>query len=71
MSSDNRVTLCGRKFAPCCPQMYRTADGMVGISDDYGNAIKIPVESARMLADGLDTIQPLFEEKKPLRVISD
>lgn len=71
LDSKNRVTLCGRPKTKCCPQMFRTDDGMVGVTDDYGGYVKMPIEDARMFKDGLETIEPLFEATKPKQILHD
>lgn len=71
LDADKKVTLCGRKFAPCCPKMYRTDDGMVGISDDYGGTVKMPLEDARLLGAGVETVEDLFAESAKMQLLSD
>jgi hypothetical protein len=45
---------CGKKN---CPVVTELADGMIEITDDYGNKIRVKKEEAALISDGVQTIQ--------------
>jgi len=53
--SDNSVKLCckGRR----CPVVTELQDGMVEITDDFGNKIIVKKDEALLISDGVKTIE--------------
>ena len=53
--NDNSVRLCcsGKKG---CPVMTDVGNGMVEITDDFGNKITVKKEEALLLSDGAKTL---------------
>jgi hypothetical protein len=54
--NQNSVRLCcsGKKG---CPTITELGDGMVEITDDFGNKITVKREEAALISDGVKTIQ--------------
>ena len=54
--NQNSVRLCcsGKKG---CPTITELGDGMVEITDDFGNKITVKKEEAALISDGVKTIQ--------------
>lgn len=56
LNADGRsVRLCARKT--CCPTMTKIDPNTVSITDDEGNTVRISVEQARLIGDGVDALQ--------------
>lgn len=49
------VRLCARKT--CCPTMTAVDEQTVAITDDEGNTIRMSMEQARLIGDGINTLQ--------------
>lgn len=52
--SNNSVKLCCKGKG--CPVVTEIADGMVEITDDFGNKIVVKKEEALLISDGVKTI---------------
>lgn len=52
--NDNSVKLCCKGKG--CPVVTELADGMVEITDDFGNKIVVKKEEALLISDGVKTI---------------
>lgn len=56
LSADGRsVRLCARKT--CCPTMTAIDSQTVAITDDEGNTVKMSLEQAKLIGDGINTLQ--------------
>lgn len=53
--NDSSVRLCCGKNN--CPVVTELPDGMIEITDDYGNKIKVKKEEASLISDGVQVIQ--------------
>ena len=51
----NRVTLCCGKAG--CPILSKDKKGMVKITDDYGNTVKMHEEEARLINQALKQLE--------------
>jgi len=52
--TNNSVKLCCKGKG--CPVVTELADGMVEITDDFGNKIVVKKEEALLISDGVKTI---------------
>ena len=52
--TDNSVKLCCKGNS--CPVVTELTDGMVEITDDFGNKIIVRKEEALLISDGVKTI---------------
>lgn len=52
--NNNSVRLCCKKKG--CPVVTELEDGMVEITDDFGNKILVKKEEALLISDGVKTI---------------
>jgi len=52
--TNNSVKLCCKGKG--CPVVTELADGMVDITDDFGNKIVVKKEEALLISDGVKTI---------------
>lgn len=51
----NRVTLCCGKGG--CPILSKDKEGMVQITDDYGNTVKMQEDEARLITEALEQLK--------------
>lgn len=51
----NRVTLCCGKAG--CPILFKDKEGMVQITDDYGNTVRMQEEEAKLINDALKQLK--------------
>lgn len=56
LSADGRsVKLCARKT--CCPTITAVDDKTVAITDDEGNVVRMSLEQAKLIGDGVNALQ--------------
>ena len=53
--NQNSVKLCCNKKG--CPVVEDLGNGMIEITDDFGNKIQVKKEEAALISDGVKTIQ--------------
>lgn len=54
--TNNSVKLCCKGKGNGCPVVTELTDGMVEITDDFGNKIIVKKEEALLISDGVKTI---------------
>lgn len=58
LNSNGSVTLCGRPGkGRCCPVMTPVENESVRIDDDFGGSITITKDQARLISNGLQTLE--------------